>query len=91
MTSPGWTHLGGEVSLCLELLEEGGQQEGGEEEDDGPEENIWDVGSHMATGGALEFPTETLAHLEKQDRQRDFNWIFRLLLVLIISGGISES
>lgn len=31
------SHLGGKVSLCLELLKEGRQEESGEEEDDRPE------------------------------------------------------
>lgn len=72
------SHLGGEVSLCLELLQEGGQEEGGEEKDDGPEENVWDVGSVMATGGALELPTELPTHLEEQSERRNarLNWIF---------------
>lgn len=60
------SHLGGEVSFRLELLEEGGQEEGGEEEDDGPEENIWDVGPVMAAGEALKIPIQLLARLDRQ-------------------------
>lgn len=66
------THLGGEVALRLELLEEGGQEEGGEKEDDGPEENIRDVGPGMATGQALELPTQLLTHLEKHKAHTGF-------------------
>lgn len=49
--------LGGEVSLGLELFEEGGEEEGGEEEDDGPEEDIGDVGAIVAAGRADELPS----------------------------------
>jgi len=44
--------LGGEVSLGLELFEEGREEEGGEEEDDGPEEDVGDVGTAVAAGRA---------------------------------------
>lgn len=44
------TDLCGEVSLGLELFEEGGEEEGGEEEDDGPEEDVGDVGAVRAAG-----------------------------------------
>lgn len=47
-------YLGGEVSLGLELFEEGGEEEGGEEEDDGPEEDVGDVGPVVAAGRADE-------------------------------------
>lgn len=50
------THLGREVSLCLELFEEGGEEECREEEDDRPEEDIWDKGTVMAAGRANEAP-----------------------------------
>ncbi len=52
-------NLGGEVSLGLELFEEGGEEEGGEEEDDGPEEDIGDVGAYVVVvvaGRADELP-----------------------------------
>lgn len=56
-----FTDLGGEVSLGLELLEEGGEEEGGEEEDDGPEEDVWDEGSVTAASRpdklSLQLPT----------------------------------
>lgn len=82
------SHLGGEVSLRLELLEERGQEEGGKEEDDGPEENIWDVGPVMTTGQALEFPTKLLTNLEKQKGHKGLNWIFSLFLIIFL-GEIS--
>lgn len=54
---------GREVSLRLELLEEGGEEEGGEEEDDGPEEDVRDVGSVVTAGRARELPVEQVTHL----------------------------
>lgn len=48
------THPGGEVSLGLELFEEGGEEEGGEEEDDGPEEDVRDEGAVVVAGRADE-------------------------------------
>lgn len=48
------THPGGEISLGLELFEEGGEEEGGEEEDDGPEEDVGDEGAVMVAGRADE-------------------------------------
>lgn len=61
------SHLGGKISLRLELLKEGGQEEGGEEKDDGPEENIWDVGPMMTAGRTHKFPMEYLTHLETKE------------------------
>lgn len=63
------SHLGGKVSLRLELFKEGGQEESGEEENDGPEENIWDVGPVVATCRTQEFPLQLGTHLEKQEHQ----------------------
>lgn len=63
------SHLGGKVSLRLELFKEGGQEESGEEENDGPEENIWDVGPVMATCRTQEFPLKLGTHLGKREHQ----------------------
>lgn len=63
------SHLGGKVSLRLELFKEGGQEESGEEENDGPEENIWDVGPVMATCRSQEFPLKLGTHLGKREHQ----------------------
>lgn len=63
------SHLGGEVSLRLELFQEGGQEESGEEENDGPEENIWDVGPVVATGRTQEFPLQLGTHLGEREHQ----------------------
>ena len=62
-TSSSIIYHGGEISLRLELLEEGGEEEGGEEEDDGPEEHVGDVGSVVAAGLARELPVEQVTHL----------------------------
>lgn len=61
-------HLGGEVSLGLELLEEGGEEEGGEEEDDGPEENIGDVGTVVAARRAHKLPLKLLTCLHEEGK-----------------------
>lgn len=65
------SHLGGEVSLRLELLEEGRQEEGGEEEDDGPEEDVWDVGAVVTAGGAQVLPLQLLTHLEEEEEEEE--------------------
>lgn len=63
------SHLGGKVSLRLELFQEGGQEESSEEENDGPEENIWDVGPVVATCRTQELPLKLGTHLEEQEHQ----------------------
>lgn len=73
-------HPGGEVSLRLELLEEGAEEERGEEEDDGPEEDVGDVGPVVTAGLSRELSVEQVTHLE---RQRQHNVTATLLLLYV--------
>lgn len=67
------THLGGKVSLGLEVFEGGRQQEGGEKEECGPEEDIRNEGPSLAAGRADKFSVEVHAVLE---RGRGRRWSF---------------
>lgn len=62
-------HLGGKVSLRLELFKEGGQEESGEEENDRPEKNIWDVGPVMTACRTQKFPIKFRTHLEEKENE----------------------
>lgn len=64
------THLGGKVSLGLEVFEGGRQQEGGEKEECGPEEDIRDERPSLAAGRADESSMEVDAVLERRRRSR---------------------
>lgn len=62
-------HLGGKVSLRLELFKEGGQEESSEKENDRPKKNIWDVGPVMTTSRTQKFPFEFRTHLEEKENK----------------------
>lgn len=66
------THLGGKVSLGLEVFEGGRQQEGGEKEECGPEEDIRDERPSLAAGRADESSVEVDAVLERRRRSSCF-------------------
>lgn len=60
------THLGGKVSLVLELFEGRRQQEGGEKEKCRPKQDVWDKGASFAAGGTDKFSVEVDTVLERR-------------------------
>lgn len=59
-------YLCGKVIAELELFKEGGHDDGGKEEKDTPEEDIGDVWSSGAAGGAQKLPALFNTILQRQ-------------------------
>lgn len=72
-------HLSGEITAGLELFQEGGHEKGGEEQDGGPEQNIWGVGSMMATRCPNKLPVQadTVLQRDTQGKKGQTLWCAR--------------
>lgn len=72
-------HLSGEITAGLELFQEGGHEKGGEEQDGGPEQNIWGVGSMMATRCPNKLPmqADTVLQRDTQGKKGQTLWCAR--------------